>query len=87
MTISIKQTLRQDGRANPQDVLMIKKALALIGHYDVPDYGLTSYPDKNLFHAIKKYQQSAGLRVDGVITPEGETLANLVQDLQNRTNS
>lgn len=82
MAISIRQTLRQDGKANPKDVLTVKKALVLTGHYEIPDYGLTPYPDKKLFQAIKDYQKSSGLKVDGVIAPYGETLLSLKKDIR-----
>lgn len=80
MSISIKQTLSPDGKADPQDILAVKKALVRTGHYEIPDYGLTPYPDKHLFNAIKSYQKSAGLKVDGIMKPQGETIRHLNEE-------
>lgn len=79
--ISIKQALRQDGAANLDDVLTVKRALFTTGHFEVPEYGLTTYPDQALFTAIKGFQRDKGLKMDGVINPGGETLARLNQEL------
>lgn len=57
MLLSLKQTLNQDSPADPNDVLQVKKALIKTGHYDLPDYGLTPYPDTILFTAIKNFQK------------------------------
>jgi murein L,D-transpeptidase YcbB/YkuD len=77
MSISIKKTLQQDGSNDPDDVLAIKKALNGTGHYKTPDYGITPYPDRSLFDAIKKYQKDWDLKVDGVMYPDGETIQSL----------
>ena len=76
--INIKNTLRQDSaQANGEDVLSIKKALLKTGHYEIPEYGLTPYPDKSMFRAIKNFQKDNNLKADGIITPNGETLNSL----------
>jgi len=77
MTIRIKNTLSAESSANLDDVLIIKKALAKTGHYEVPEYGLTPYPDKQLFKAIKQFQQDENLKIDGIIAPNGETIERL----------
>ncbi len=64
-------------QAEGKDVLSIKKTLLITGHYTVPDYGLTPYPDKAMFNAVKEFQKDNGLKADGVITPDGETLQAL----------
>jgi Putative peptidoglycan binding domain len=80
MAIFIKNTIRQDSAPNLDDVLKIKTALNSLGHYEIPDYGLTPYPDKKLFNAIKNYQKLSGLKVDGVINPDGETIRKINSD-------
>lgn len=77
MTIRIKSTLRQNGRNNPDDVLVLKQALHRAGYYDIPEYGLTPYPDTKLFEGIKNFQKKNDLKVDGVVNPEGETILQL----------
>ncbi len=76
--IKIKNTLRQDNaNMEAEDVLKVKTALAKTGHYEIPDYGITKYPDKRMFDAIKNFQDENDLKKDGVITPEGPTLQAL----------
>lgn len=78
--LKIKRTIRQDsGQTDLDDILKIKKALAKTGHYEAPEYGLTPYPDKKLFGAIKKFQKDNKLKIDGVINPDGETI-NALKD-------
>ena len=76
--IKITSTLRQDSaNINKTDVLNVKYALTKTGHYETPDYGLTQYPDKELFNAIERFQEDNDLKVDGTIKPDGETIVAL----------
>lgn len=81
--IKIKNTLGIDYNVNTQDVYKIKQALNKIGFYKTPEYGLTPYPDDKMYQAIKSYQKFKGIKSDGILTPEGETLASLNKDLSN----
>ena len=71
--MKIKSSVSKDKSNNPDDVLAVKVALASLGYYETPDYGLTSYPDKAMFAGIKKLQKDWGLKQDGVVKPSGET--------------
>lgn len=81
MSINIKKPLRQNSIANTDDVFKIKQALLQTGHYEIPSYGLTPYPDRELFSAIKGFQKDEGLTVDGIVNPDGETLHALRRNL------
>ena len=84
--IKIKTTIRQDSaNNNPDDVIKVKQALTEAGYYKVPQYGLTPYPDKQLYQAINSFQTSNNLKTDGVIKPNGETLARLNKTLTGNT--
>ena len=80
--ILLKQPLRKDSPANTDDVLKVKTALIKTGYYSIPDYGLTPYPDKALFDAIKSYQKDVDLKVDGIINPHGETITLLSKEAE-----
>jgi len=54
-----------------------KTALRVLGHYQTPSYGMTPYPDNQMFDAIKGFQRQRGLRVDGIMKPGGETEATM----------
>lgn len=80
--------LAQNSNAHPWDVVKIKSLLQALGHYEAPDWGLSEFPDRALFDAIRAFQKELGLRVDGVLKPQGETqmaLAGAVSQDQSRT--
>ena len=79
--IKITKTLGYDYNTELDDVRKVKVALNKIGYYKTPTYGLTPYPDENLFLAIKKFQKDKNLKVDGVVKPNGETIARLNGEL------
>ena len=58
---------------DPKDVILVKEALFNLGHYEVPEYGLTPFPDRRLFDGIRKFQESSKLQVNGEINPLDET--------------
>lgn len=76
-----RKKLAASASADPLDVLKTKVVLQTLGHYQAPDWGVSLYPDTALFDAIKAFQKSQGLKVDGVINPDGETEAALGQAL------
>lgn len=80
--ISIKKTLQRNSSADLADVYAIKKALVRTGHYQIPSYGLTPYPDESLFRAIEIFQKDKGLKVDGVIKPLGKTISSINEELE-----
>ncbi|MCH6590819.1 MAG: peptidoglycan-binding protein [Proteobacteria bacterium] len=82
-------TLRQvvsQTRARPADVLNVKRALNRMGFYDVPDYGMTPYPDGAMFEGIQRFQRANGLRVDGVMQ-RGHATERAMNDALRRTSA
>lgn len=75
--IKLNKTLGENYTNDLDDVRNVKNALNRIGHYDVPDYGLTKYPDKKLFDGIRDFQKKENLSIDGTMKPYGETLVAL----------
>lgn len=80
--INIRAPLARNSNANPLDVIKIKSGLSSLGHYESPDWGISKFPDSALFQAVRDFQKSQGLKVDGVMKPEGETLAALQTKLR-----
>lgn len=74
-TYHLHAALSENAAAQSHDVLATKAILQQHGHYEAPDWGVSAYPDRALFEAIRAFQKSQGLRVDGVMKPEGETEA------------
>lgn len=71
-----------NGRDNRQeDVLGVKHAMRSLGRYAEPDYGMTGYVDRPLDETIRNYQADRGVRVDGYLSPGGETERELDTDL------
>lgn len=75
--IKIQKTIGEEYIVEPKDVEKVKRALNRAGHYEVPDYGITPYPDRKLFEGIRSFQKDHRLRVDGVMKPDGETVTAL----------
>lgn len=66
---SIDASMRTDG----DDVRAVKSALNDIGYYKSPEWGITDYPDTELFDSIERFQSDHGLKRDRVMKPGGET--------------
>ncbi|PHS78214.1 MAG: hypothetical protein COB59_08220 [Rhodospirillaceae bacterium] len=77
----LKGPLSANSNTIPTDVLAAKTFLQEQGFYEAPEWGVTDFPDRALFSAIEAFQKSKGLRVDGVMRPEGET-ENATQMIQ-----
>lgn len=75
--LKLDRPLAANAATDPNDVHDIKALLTDLGFYEVPDWGVSGYPDRALFDAIRAYQKECGLKVDGVLKPEGETEASL----------
>jgi hypothetical protein len=84
-TFKLKHTIADNVTAQPNDVLAAKQILHDMGFYEVPDWGMTEFPDRALIDAIRSFQHANGLRVDGVMKPGGESesaLQSMAQHLQ-----
>lgn len=80
--INTRASLSQSANTNPLDVIKVKSGLSALGYYEAPDWGVTHYPDRALFKAIREFQKDQGLKVDGFMNPDGETLAALQDKLR-----
>ena len=69
------------------DALTAKQALASLGHLEAPDDGFDEYPDRPLIEAVKSFQRAEGLAEDGVMKPDGPTLARLNEALKTHPTS
>jgi len=78
----LNQTLSTNAKANAEDVLATKIFLRFQGLYHTPEWGISQFPDRALFDAIKAYQKHQGLKVDGVMKPEGETETSIKAEAQ-----
>ena len=83
MKFEIKKAVRADNRdLNPDDILAVKRGLNLVGYYEKPSYGITEYPDAEIFKSIKAYQKDRKLKIDGIINPDGETIRQINKDVR-----
>lgn len=71
--LQLNQLLASNASVDEDDVLNVKQRLHAAGHYEVPSYGMTHYPDSRLFAGIKSFQCDQGLTVDGEMHPGGDT--------------
>jgi hypothetical protein len=82
---SVGNTISQSSNIKPDDVLKTKNALAQIGHYEVPSFGITDTPDMGMINGLKDFQQNNGLKVDGIMKPNGPTESKIGETLANQT--
>ncbi len=68
-----------------RDALQTKGALKKRGYYKTPRYGMTQYPDEQMFDGIWSYQRANMLQVDGVMKPGGETERTIKRGLEAST--
>lgn len=71
--LQLNRLLASNASADEDDVLNVKQRLNVLGHYEVPSYGMTRYLDRALFEGIRSLQKTNGLDIDGYMMPEGET--------------
>ncbi|MBD3660997.1 MAG: peptidoglycan-binding protein [Arenibacter algicola] len=76
----LKQPLGLSYDADPDDVWVTKHNLQKAGFYPKPDHGMTEFPDHQMIDAVKQYQRENGLRVDGVMKPDGETERHMLDN-------
>lgn len=77
----LKQSIGEEYNMNLDDSLKTKKALADLGHMEVPDHGLTEFPDRSMIEGVKSFQRDQGLKEDGIIKPDGPTIRRLNETL------
>ena len=53
--LRLKRTLDPNNNVDQDDVIVTKRSLSRLGHYEVPDFGLTRFPDESLFDGIKSF--------------------------------
>ncbi|MCH7789893.1 MAG: peptidoglycan-binding protein, partial [Acidobacteria bacterium] len=78
----LKGLVARNVGVEPDDTVLTKRALKRLGFYQVPDYGLTPWPDGGMFQAIESFQERNRLKVDGVMAPGEETEAWLGKALR-----
>ncbi len=63
------------------DVKQVKKALNRLGYYQPYEKtGITGIPDRQVFDALKKFQEDYGLRATGEAKPGDETIQALSRE-------
>ena len=80
--VGLKGPLMSNAAPDPDDVVKMKSALAHLGLFDDPEFGITPLPDRGLFEGIRKFQILRGLEPDGVVSRRGPTLAALNAELK-----
>ena len=78
----VKKTIGSSWNVDEDDVVKTKSALKKTGDYKAPDWGVTGYPDQDMFDGLKSFQKREGLEVDGVMKPGGPTEKQLRKKLQ-----
>ena len=72
MVFKLFSTLASNSDSDPRDVRNVKSFLGNNGFIKKQNE-YDQYPDSELFGGIRKFQRKNGLKIDGVIKPNGET--------------
>ncbi|MAN80670.1 MAG: hypothetical protein CMM77_02905 [Rhodospirillaceae bacterium] len=83
--IRLNKTIGEAYAMDLADTLITKQALARLGHLEPPEDGFDEYPDRPMIEAVKSFQHAEGLAEDGVMKPDGPTLARLNKSLSSRS--
>ena len=78
----LKSTIGRNYGVEKDDTLTMKNVLKKLGHYATPNYGMTPFPDEQMFEGIRGFQKAKGLLVDGVVAPQGPTARALGEALR-----
>jgi len=78
---NLNRTVSRAVSTDPDDILKLKTTLSGLGHYRVPKWGITPYPDSGLFDAVEDFQKQSKLKVDGVLKPGGPTQKTINQTI------
>lgn len=73
----LKKPIGEAFNMDLDDSLNTKKALVDLGHMEVPQHGLTEFPDRPMIDGVKSFQRDQNLQVDGVMKPDGPTIKRL----------
>lgn len=70
---NIKSLLASNTNVDPDDSIKTKEALRRLGYYNTPSYGMTPYPDRELFTAVADLQRDSGIPPTGEMRPGDDT--------------
>ena len=81
---SLDDNVGRNQRNNRRDVAKVETLMAREEHFDFKATdGPTGIFSTSLESSVKSFQEQNGLKKDGLITPQGETLSALVQFEEN----
>ncbi|MBT5810054.1 MAG: hypothetical protein HOI19_06740, partial [Rhodospirillaceae bacterium] len=74
----LRKTIAANRTMDPDDILNTKSALGQLGHLDVNRNGLDDIatrpmPTRTIINGVKSFQRKQGLKVDGLMKPDGPT--------------
>gem|GEM_PF-2108396 len=71
--LKLKSEVASNSSVDLVDSLRVKQGLNKLGYLQEPKFGITRYPNQQMFDAIQDFQKGKGLKIDGVMKPGGET--------------
>ena len=79
--VRLKQPLGPTYPSDEEDTLLTKHLLTDVGHFEIPSYGITPWPDDPLFSGIDSFQGHKSLDIDSLMLPGGPTEKALNEEL------
>lgn len=82
-----KEVSESTADIDSDDVVSVKTKLKGLGHYKEPKWGVDKIVDNGMFEGIRNFQKEKGLKVDGIMKPEGETEGKINEVLNAKQSS
>ncbi|MDR1025764.1 MAG: peptidoglycan-binding protein, partial [Lactobacillus sp.] len=80
------RTIATGSENNIEDTLNLKYSMKDLGLYEEPSWGMQGFADQQMFESIKTFQKQNGLKVDGIIKPDGPTEKAINDRLNSKNN-
>lgn len=80
----INKSFARNNAVDLDDTAKIKFSMRALNYYDDSETGLSPYADDGLFRAVKAFQKDNGLKIDGVIKPDGPTLEKIKENIKKK---
>jgi hypothetical protein len=82
ITIELNKPFDIDSHVDAQDARVVKRALNCLGYYTpAKNIGLTDFPDREIFEAIKEFQTDQDIPATGLMRSGGTTINALNENI------
>lgn len=82
MEVKLNRPFHIDGNVDAEDARAVKRSLNWLGYYTpAKNIGLTDFPDREIFEAVKAFQADQNISATGLMRPDGATINALNENI------